>query len=305
MEEAHRRVDGLRDPERVVPPRELPRPRRRARPRAPRSRGAASVPSSAGRRVAAASSRANAGAEPLAVRRVAALEQEREAHHVADEPRGDDARAELVADLRGATDERLLLVDAAPLAREQPEPDVVRVPRERCPHGGRARRAPSWKTAPAVTSSKRCCGAQSQSPRRDPPRGSNPSRSREPRAELGHLDVVRDGDRRPSRTASASRGTRPAGRVSTASRTGATSPASTNTFSRGPQPWSVERSVSKPSTSEPEPMQRRRMPPSREQRRDDLFVVRPRELEARDEARRRQAARSSKRRTTSSPALRT
>jgi hypothetical protein len=28
----------------------------------------------------------------------------------------------------------------------------------------------------------------------------------------------------------------------------------TKTFSRGPQPWSVERSVSKPRTSEPDPM---------------------------------------------------
>ncbi len=38
-----------------------------------------------------------------------------------------------VADFRGAPDERLLLVDPPPLARNQPEPDVVRIPRERFP----------------------------------------------------------------------------------------------------------------------------------------------------------------------------
>ncbi len=48
-------------------------------------------------------------AEPLAVRRVAALEEEAEPHHVVREASGDDPRAELVADLRRSADERLLL----------------------------------------------------------------------------------------------------------------------------------------------------------------------------------------------------
>ena len=70
-------------------------------------------------------------AEPLRVRRVAALEQEAEPHRVAREPCSDDARAELVADLGGSADERLLLVDAPPLAADEPAPDVVGVPLER------------------------------------------------------------------------------------------------------------------------------------------------------------------------------
>ena len=73
-------------------------------------------------------------AEPLAVRRVPPLEQESKTHHVAGEPRRHHARTELVADLGRAADERLLLIQSPPLARKQPEPDVVRVPGQRVAH---------------------------------------------------------------------------------------------------------------------------------------------------------------------------
>ncbi len=49
-----------------------------------------------------------------------------QAHEVADDLARDEARSRFVADLRGATDQRLLLPDATPLAREHPDPDLVR-----------------------------------------------------------------------------------------------------------------------------------------------------------------------------------
>ena len=70
------------------------------------------------------------GAEPLAVRRVLAFDQEAEAHDVADEARGDDRGTGVVADLRTASGERLLLRDALPLTAEDVQPDRVRVPRQ-------------------------------------------------------------------------------------------------------------------------------------------------------------------------------
>ena len=70
------------------------------------------------------------GAEPLAVRRVLAFDEEAEAHHVADEARGDDCGTGVVTDLRTAAGERLLLRDALPLTAEDVQPDRVRVPRQ-------------------------------------------------------------------------------------------------------------------------------------------------------------------------------
>ena len=127
---------------------------------------------------------------------------------------------------------------------------------------------------------------------------------REPRAELGDLDVVRDGTASQPKRVGQPRNSsgRPA---SIASRTGVDVAGVDEHLQ--PRPPAV---VGRALGVEAEHLgagadQRRGMSPAFEQRRDDLFVVRPRELEARDEARRRQAARSSKRRTTSSPALRT
>ena len=70
-------------------------------------------------------------AEPLRVWRVPALEQKAEPHDVPCQPSREHPRAELVSDLGGASDERLLLVEPPPLGGEQPEPDVARVPHER------------------------------------------------------------------------------------------------------------------------------------------------------------------------------
>ena len=57
-------------------------------------------------------------AEPLAVRRVSALHQEGEPHHVPDDSSRDQAAAEFVPDLGAASDEALFLPDPLPLARE-------------------------------------------------------------------------------------------------------------------------------------------------------------------------------------------
>jgi hypothetical protein len=67
-------------------------------------------------------------AQPLGVRAVLPLHQQAEPDQVAHEPRGDHARAQLVADLRRPADERFLLRDPMPARREQPQPHVVGIP---------------------------------------------------------------------------------------------------------------------------------------------------------------------------------
>ena len=113
--------------------------------------------------------------------------------------------------------------------------------------------APSstWYTAPRVTPSSCCCGASSQSSvvmpasRRARDGGRASRRACRPRPGA-------TARRRPSRTGPASRGTRRAGRIERA-RTASTSAAATNTRRRGPHPWSVDRGVSNPRISEPQP----------------------------------------------------
>lgn len=69
-------------------------------------------------------------AEPFAVGRVAAVHEDAQAHEVAYEAGGGDRGAQFVADLAAAGDEGLFLGYASPLARQDVEPDVVRVPAE-------------------------------------------------------------------------------------------------------------------------------------------------------------------------------
>jgi hypothetical protein len=57
---------------------------------------------------------------------VTALSQEAEPDDIARRSCGDDARANVVADIAAPTDERLLLSDAHPLAGDFVEPDVLR-----------------------------------------------------------------------------------------------------------------------------------------------------------------------------------
>ncbi len=78
---------------------------------------------------------AEGGAEPLAVRRIAALLQEGEPHQVAHQACREHTRAELVVDLGRPPDERFLLVDPPPLAREQPQPQLIRIPAQAPAHG--------------------------------------------------------------------------------------------------------------------------------------------------------------------------
>src|SRR5207302_9787149 len=68
------------------------------------------------------------GAEPLRVRRVLALDEDAQPHHITHQPRRDDRRSKLVAYLARAPDERLLLIEPSPLAGEQVQPYVVRIP---------------------------------------------------------------------------------------------------------------------------------------------------------------------------------
>ena len=69
-------------------------------------------------------------AKPLAVGRIGPLQEEAEPHQVPNEASGNDSGTELVPDLGGAADERLLLIDPPPLTGQEPEPDVVRIPGE-------------------------------------------------------------------------------------------------------------------------------------------------------------------------------
>ena len=167
-----------------------------------------------------------------------------------------NSRSEVVPDLRRAADERLFLVEAPPLAGHEPEPDVVRdttrasaraavsspgsnrgTPLLRSPRGGvaaesrasRASSTPFERIEPDLASAS---SLRARRPRRDASPGRRPTRS-----QVGHPRKSR-GSRAVHRTA----------RTRAHPRPGRRRPAS-----RGPQPWSVDRSVSKPSTSEPQP----------------------------------------------------
>ncbi len=151
---------------------------------------------------------AECGAEPLAVRCVATFEQEAEPHHIADESRGEDPGSELVTHLGRPPDERLLLVDSPPLAREKPQPDLVRIPGERVPdcrelpgvvvvHGAACDLEQDllWRSEPVPEGT---CRPEDRS------RASRRASQRVSRRPRGGSPV-----RRPSRSAWASRGTRP------------------------------------------------------------------------------------------------
>lgn len=124
--------------------------------------------------------------------RVPALEEEAQPHEVPGETGGDDAGAEVVPDLRSPADERLLPVDAPPLAGEQPEPHVVRVPAQRLAHD----------VEPARVVVKDRAAGQLQE---DLLRRAEPARERDallrvepesllqPAPERADLDLVRDG----------------------------------------------------------------------------------------------------------------
>ena len=195
--------------------------------------------------------------EPLGVRRVAACDQQREPHDVAGEAGGEHARAQLVADLRRALDEGLLLREPAPLAAQQPAPHRVRVPgellaaRARAPRCRRGRPRPRTRRAGAAGASR--------ASRRSRAAGWRPRRAARPATRAASPPSRGAGrGRAPSRSARASRGTCPAAPRRPAA-TASTSAASTNTCTRGPQPWSVERAVSKPEHVRPGPDQRRRV----------------------------------------------
>ena len=140
---------------------------------------------------------------------------------------------------------------------------------------------PSWKTTPPVTSSSSCWGVVSQSTIDIPARGSKPS-CRSSHAERRHRHVVRD-DRVPAEARRpAAELVREAG-ASIRDRTSSTSSSPTKSWSRGPHPWSVERSVSKPTTSEPQPSNAAECRTSRTSRLDDLDVERLGQLTSWDE----------------------
>ena len=67
------------------------------------------------------------GAQPLAIRRVDTFLREAEANQPVYLARGDHGRTEPVAHRGGAADERFLLRDPLPLARQQVKPDVAGV----------------------------------------------------------------------------------------------------------------------------------------------------------------------------------
>ena len=82
------------------------------------------------RELGSAIERRERGAEPLAVRSVASLDEKAEAHEVARDAGGNDARPDIVARLGAATNERLLVGYALPLARHDVQPNIARIPRE-------------------------------------------------------------------------------------------------------------------------------------------------------------------------------
>ena len=69
--------------------------------------------------------------EPLGVRPVGASEEEAQPHEVAHEPRGDQRRTEVVADLGRSAHEGRLVDDPLPLAGNEPGLDIGREPTER------------------------------------------------------------------------------------------------------------------------------------------------------------------------------
>ncbi len=69
-------------------------------------------------------------AQPLAVRRVAAVHQQAQPHQVAGQARGDDDGAQVVAGLGAPAGKGLFLPDPLPLAGQQVQPHVARVPRQ-------------------------------------------------------------------------------------------------------------------------------------------------------------------------------
>jgi hypothetical protein len=71
------------------------------------------------------------GAEPLAVRRIAAGYQQAQPHQLAGEPRGDHRRPQVVAGLGTPAGKGFLLGDAMPLAGQQVPPHAGRVPGQR------------------------------------------------------------------------------------------------------------------------------------------------------------------------------
>ena len=133
VEQADRRVDLTRDSERVVPPSHSLNGRDQGR-LASRVVHRAERVEQRGPDISMSIQPRERRSEPFAVRRVPALEQEAEADELTHEPRCQNARTQFVAHLRGPTDEGFFLVDAPPLTREQPEPDLVGIPRERHPH---------------------------------------------------------------------------------------------------------------------------------------------------------------------------
>ena len=68
------------------------------------------------------------GAEPLAVRHVLPLQQEREVHDFANQPRGDHPRAKLVAGFRAPTGKCFLLLNPSPLTLQHIAPHILRIP---------------------------------------------------------------------------------------------------------------------------------------------------------------------------------
>jgi hypothetical protein len=67
------------------------------------------------------------GAEPLAVGRVAPLEQEAETHQIAHQGRRNHCRPDIIPNLPSAADECLLLRNPRPLRGQQVTPDIGRV----------------------------------------------------------------------------------------------------------------------------------------------------------------------------------
>ena len=84
---------------------------------------------------------AERGAEPLAVRRVAAVHQQAQPHQVTGQPGGDDHRAEVVTGLGAPAGKRFFLADPLPLAGQQIAPDVPGVPGQAGPGRGQLTQA--------------------------------------------------------------------------------------------------------------------------------------------------------------------
>lgn len=131
-------------------------------------------------------------AEPFAVRRVAAVHEEAQAHQVAGQAGGDDGRAEFVADLAAAADEGLLVGDALPLAGQLVEPQVVGVPAQGGAGGGQGVQAvvedgSGGDLGEALGGGAEPVGGGDRAGRVEA------ERVGEPRGDVGDLDAVVDG----------------------------------------------------------------------------------------------------------------